>query len=413
MKKIFITLLTVIIAASSVLLSSCQQTVKYIEFNEFVFGTGAQQISLYAKLYGTNTRKLNRAKDEIINTLKSLNSELNTVDEDSIIYKFNNYGLLEGQEFNPETKFYVSEHVYHMLKLAKDLREDKDGKGAIEGLDYNAFELFNPAVYPLMELWGLDASSIYDDDEDRTIPSPDEIEEIMPYIVFDKVNLGKDKKGYYIQKDQKEVKIDFGAQAKGYGANLAVKICEKYMLVGAILDIGGNVHVYKSKPMPDGTTQKYTVGIKMPDIFGNNFCALLAEDTSFVTSGDYVRYFPYNNLNYAHILNPITGLPVNIIRDEENNPFEDINDEHGLTSVTIIHKSSELADIYATIVMLLGMENGIKFMEKNGLEGVLISHDNYYAAVGDNLERIDLNNAKGYENYQPCVLNDKTYSFKS
>ncbi|HEY8423689.1 MAG TPA: FAD:protein FMN transferase [Clostridia bacterium] len=426
MKKIFIALLTIFVAASSVLLSSCEQKVRFIKFNDFVFGIGSKQISLNATLYGTNRNNLIKAKDEILNTLKSLNSELNTVDEDSVIYKFNNYGL-DGQEFNPQTKFYVSEHVYHMLSLAKDLHENKDGKGAIEGLG-NAFELFNPAVYPLMELWGLDAKNIknihFDLNRQRTIPSPAQINEVLPYINLNAVNIGKDNKGYFIQKTQKEIKIDFGAQAKGYGADLAVKICGKYRLKSAVIDIGGNVYVYKSKPMSDGASQKFTVGVKMPDLNAtNNFCALLAEDTSLVTSGDYVRYFPYDilgedekvlrKIKYAHILNPKTGLPVNINRTEGDNTFEDFNDEHGLTSVTVIHKSSELSDIYATIVMLLGLENGIKFMENNGLSGILISHDKFYAVVGDNIERFDHALAKGFEDYRPYVLNGKTYSFKS
>jgi thiamine biosynthesis lipoprotein len=412
MKKIAITILSAVLAVSTVLISACEPPkIKYLDFHEFVFGIGAQQISLNATLYGTNQKKLLKAKDEIINTLKSLNKELNTIDKNSVIWEFNNYGI---EEFNPEKKFYVSEHVYHMLSTVEGLHKDKEGKGniIIDGEELNALRLFDPTIYPLMELWGLGADKIHDkDSDDREIPTTEKIDEILDYVDFlSNVQIGEDEEGYYIKKSRKEVKIDFGGQAKGYGADLAVKICEKYNLKGAIIDIGGNVYLYKSKPMADGSVQKFTVVINKPDpkptpiLPKKYFCALRAENISLVTSGDYNRYFEKNNVKYAHIINPLTGLPVNIERQENG---EDNHKEDGLTSVTIIHTSSELADIYATIVMLLGMEEGIEFMKKNSLTGVLMSHNKKYAAVGE-IEQFDHDLANVYKEYEPY---QEKYSF--
>lgn len=401
MKKIVTFLLTIILAVSSVFLVSCSPKIKYLKFKEFVFGIGSHQIPLDATLYGTNQNNLLKAKDEIIDTLKTLNKELNTIDPESVINKFNNYGIDE--DFDPNKKFYVSKYVFHMLSVAQDLYEKKSNVTVnTNGKSYNAFKLFNPAVYPLMELWELDATKIHDESLQREIPTPEQIDEILPFTDFTLVDFGQDDKGYFIKKLHKEVKIDFGGQAKGYGADLAVEICKKYKLKAAIIDIGGNVYLYQSKPLTDGTTQKFSVVINMPDAKAvNYFCALWVEDISLVTSGDYNRHFVQNNIKYAHILNPLTGLPVNIIREynEEDKTFIDTYDERGLVSVTIIHQNSELADIYAKIVMLLGMEKGVEFMEENSLAGVLISNDHRYAAVGD-MDQFDHNLANGYKKYE-------------
>ncbi|HEY8419151.1 MAG TPA: FAD:protein FMN transferase [Clostridia bacterium] len=419
MKKFVTALLIIILTASSVLLSSRSRKIKYLSFREYVFGIGDQLIPLEATLYGINIKYLRNARDEILDVLGDLNAELNTADNESVITKFNNYGS-DGQDFNPNEKFYVSKHAYHMLKYAKELHENENGLLNIDGEEINAYELFNPAIYPLMELWELDAKN-YDEneleeDKERKIPTSAEIQEALKYIDYSKVQIGEDEKGYYITKDDRNIKIDLGGQAKGYAADLAVDICKKYYLKGAIINIGGNVYVYKTKPLAGGGAQKFTVGLKMPVTSEHKyFCAILAEDTSLVTSGDYVRYFTYDikdgnetrTIKYAHILSPFTGLPVNIKRTGED-ASSDTFDNTGLTSVTIINKSSELADICATIVMLLGMENGIKFMEKNGLTGVLISHDKKYAAVGN----VEITEHKlGYEDYQPYELDGKVYGF--
>ncbi|HEY8423608.1 MAG TPA: FAD:protein FMN transferase [Clostridia bacterium] len=403
MKRFTIFLLAIILSVSSLFLGACEpKKIKYLNFYEHVFGIGAKKIPLQATLYGTKDDDLLNAKDEILETLKKLNKELNTIDKESAIYKFNN-----DEDFAPEKKYYVSKSVYDMLKAVKELHTKTSGN--IEGLRENAFKLFNPAIYPLMELWELDAENIFTPNSDRKIPTNEEIAKTLPNTDFSLVKIGQDQQGYFIQKSKKEVKIDFGGQAKGYAADLAVKICQKYNLKGATIDIGGNVYVYKSKPLADGSTQKFSVVIKMPDQKADNyFCAVRAENISFVTSGDYERNFIKNGVKYAHLLNPLTGLPVNIERDQNE---IDSNIYGGLTSVTIINQSSEFADICATIVMLLGMENGIKFMKQNNLTGILISHDKFYAAIGD-IDQFDHSLANGYKDYKPYVIEGIEYSFK-
>ncbi|HEY8390669.1 MAG TPA: FAD:protein FMN transferase [Clostridia bacterium] len=412
MKKISFALTLIIILSCMALFSSCSKTLKSVDFGPtgtWVFGTPQTgMIVITGTLYGYNLNTLKNARDEIVTTLKSMNEELNTVDRKSVIYQFNNYGA--DDNFDPAKKFYISEYLYHMLTVAKEFRSNANGMLTIDGEEFNVNEYFNPAIYPLMELWELDSTNIHDETQRTSVPSTEQIEQCLPYTDFEKVHFGKDENGYYMTKDIKEIKLDFGGQAKGYGTDLAVEICKKYNIKGAFFNIGGNVFVYKQKPLDDGTTQKWNAGITMPIQHQQSaFCALKLENTSVVTSGDYNRYFMFNGVKYAHILNPFNGLPVNITRDEEGN---DSYNQSGLISVTIIDQNSELSDIYAKIVMLLGMENGVKYMNQNNLSGVLISNDKRFAAVGK-LEQYDSYGALGYQDYTAYVdAGGVEYSFK-
>ena len=415
MKKISITLSFIIMLACMMIFSSCGNNLKTVDFNGklgvWVFGskqTGT--ISITGNLYGYSKRSLENAKEEIITTLREMNEELNTVDKNSLIYEFNNYGINENEEFDSQKKFYISEYLYHMLTVAKELHQSPEGIIEKNGEDFNANKYFNPAIYPLMELWDLDSESLFYGAPRTSVPTTEDIDTVLPYTDFSKVHYGEDENGFYMTKELRQIKLDFGGQAKGYGADITVEICKKYKIKGASFSIGGNAYVFNKKPLTDGTTKMWEIGVNMPiEHKQSAFCALRLENTSLVTSGDYNRFFMFNDIKYAHILDPYTGLPVNIERKTVDEQMVDTNISDGLVSVTIINQNSELSDIYAKIVMLLGMENGIKYLLQNNLNGILISHKQY-AAVGE-FEQFDINGANGYQDYDAYVYNGVTYSF--
>lgn len=417
MKKICFGLIALLICFFTFM--SCSNTVKYVDFGYSgtpVFGS-IETINITGKLYGKNLNSLKNARKEIVENLRAINTEINTVDSNSVIYKFNEYGNVndENETFLKEKKFPISEHIYNMLTVAQELYNNTENKFSYTDINYpditeiDANRLFNPAIYRLLKLWKLDAQSLHNNETRDKIPTTAEIKNVLPFTDFEKIHFGEDENGYFITKDIPELMLDFGGQAKGYGADLVIEICKKYNLISASFDIGGNAYVYKSKPIETQSSKGYTnipwtVAINMPinpknlEIESSDyfyFCALEIENTSLVTSGDYIRNFKFDGVKYAHILNPFTGLPLNIER------IDDIDQNtEGLTSVTIIHPNSELADIYAKIVIMLGMTNGIKYMQDNDLRGVLIGLDNQYAVVGD-LKLAKTSVPLGYIEYTP------------
>jgi len=125
---------------------------------------------------------------------------------------------------------------------------------------------------------------------------------------------------------------------------------------GVILSLGGNVYVLGQKP--DGTT--YNVGIQDPDGKNGEVLAVVnTTDRSVVTSGIYERQFVKDGISYHHILDPVDGLP----------------SRSDLASATIVGTSSMDADALATACIVMGREKALKFMQEQGIEGVLVTRD--------------------------------------
>ena len=78
---------------------------------------------------------------------------------------------------------------------------------------------------------------------------------------------------------------------------------------------------------------------------------------ALATSGDYRNFFEADGKRYSHMLDPVTGRPV----------------EHDLASVTVIHPSAMSADGLATALMVMGTEAGLDFAAERGLAVFTIS----------------------------------------
>ena len=76
--------------------------------------------------------------------------------------------------------------------------------------------------------------------------------------------------------------IDTGAIAKGYITDILVKYLREKDIASAIIDLGGNLYLFGSKP--DGS--EWNVGIRNPFGFqGDYLGTVLVKDISVVTSG--------------------------------------------------------------------------------------------------------------------------------
>ena len=88
---------------------------------------------------------------------------------------------------------------------------------------------------------------------------------------------------------------------------------------------------------------------------------LSIDDKSVVTSGIYERFFLKNDIIFHHILDPVTGYPV----------------KNNLSSVTIISDSSEVGDALSTAVFVMGLENGMKFINSyKDVEAIFVTNTN-------------------------------------
>ena len=138
-----------------------------------------------------------------------------------------------------------------------------------------------------------------------------------------------------------DLRLDVGAVAKGYAAQLVAETLIAEGLTSFIFNAGGNV-VCGPAPL-DGRTE-WSVAIE--DVDGLSTKLIIgAVNTSIVTSGDYQRYFELDGNRYHHLIDPETLYPAAHMR-----------------AVTIIHPDSGLADFLSTSAFLLPYEESLQLI---------------------------------------------------
>ncbi len=189
-------------------------------------------------------------------------------------------------------------------------------------------------LYPVSRAWGFTTESY-------GIPPADELEALRDKVGMDKITLSEASVSL-----AEGTKLDFGALAKGYAADLCRRRMEDAELSG-ILSLGGNVQTVGSKP--DGSA--WVIGVQDPDDMEHYALTLeLTGSKAVVTSGDYQRYFMQDSVRYCHILNPKTLSPV----------------QGTLRSVTVVADTGLFADGLSTALFVMGREAGEAFWRQRG-----------------------------------------------
>lgn len=228
--------------------------------------------------------------------------------------------------------WHISEDLASLLSQGLSITRESDG----------AFDI---AIAPLTSLWDFTA-------EDPKVPDDAAIQKALPLCSSDGVTI--DDQDITLPSD--DIQFDVGAIAKGYIADRLKDLLVKKGVNSAIINLGGNVLCIGSKP--DGTPFK--VGIQKPFADRNETEAVMdITGKSVVSSGIYERCFKQNGKLYHHILNPKTGFPY----------------DNSLISVTIISDQSVDGDALSTTCFALGLEDGLKFAEKKGVQAVFITED--------------------------------------
>ena len=179
----------------------------------------------------------------------------------------------------------------------------------------------NIAIGPLVQTWRIGFS-------DARRPAPEEIEQAL--LKIDPQQIQLDQENYTVFLKRPGMKIDLGALAKGYSADLIATYLRVKGIKDALIDLGGNILTVGQHPVKQ---QPWRIGIQNPvEKRGNHLLVLSVKDKSVVTSGIYERHLEVDGQSFHHIFDSATGYPV----------------ETDLASITIISDRSVDGEIWTT-----------------------------------------------------------------
>jgi thiamine biosynthesis lipoprotein len=185
--------------------------------------------------------------------------------------------------------------------------------------------------------------------------------------------------------------LDLGAVAKGLAIDMAAR--ELAACPWFAVDAGGDLFVSGSRP--DG--QPWTVGIRHPRMPDRLLATVRVTSGAICTSGDYERK---------------TSAGHHIIDQRAAGGRQRAGNDRGLAagrqlpaascSATVVAPNAMLADALATAAFVLGGPDGIRLLERHGVEGLIVSADvERYATAGFDRTHTILQDAQGTADDHP------------
>ncbi|GJQ58035.1 MAG: hypothetical protein D8M57_01415 [Candidatus Scalindua sp. AMX11] len=216
---------------------------------------------------------------------------------------------------------------------------------------------FDITIGPLMKKWGFFK-------EQGRIPDKKELESVLQAVSYKNIHIEEKTTKSLLRGSSSEkvisfanphTQVDLGGIGKGYAVDVAMKRLHKNGIRSALINFAGNVYASGSPP----GRKSWIIGLQNPRNNKEILGSFEITGKAVSTSGDYEKFFTMNGERYSHIIDPRTGKPV-----------------QGIASVTIIADSATKADALSTGVFVLGLNEGMKLIEKlSDVEGIIVYED--------------------------------------
>ena len=195
---------------------------------------------------------------------------------------------------------------------------------------------FDITVAPLTQIWRTAR-------ERGVPPAAEEVMRVLELVNFREILTSPEGK---LLLKKKGMAIDLGGIAKGYAVDKAFEVLQSLGYENVIVNAGGDLRVGGRK-----SNQPWTIGIQHPGDPDRIMAKVLLSGSAMATSGNYQKFFVYQDKRYGHIFNPRDGFPTEACQ-----------------SVSTFHRDCMTADALATAVFVLGPAKGYALCQK--LEGV-------------------------------------------
>lgn len=203
--------------------------------------------------------------------------------------------------------------------------------------------VLDPTALPLIQLWNYKA-------EQPRIPTETEIAGARTLVGWKKVQRAPGK----IYLPQLGMALDFGGFGKEYAVDMVAQIAIDRGISSALIDFG---HDLRAIGTPPGRIA-WHIGLEDPQKPGQAAGSIGLVNRGVASSGDYIRCFRVGEKRYGHIIDPRTGSPV----------------ANGCAQATVIAPSCLQAGVLSTTAFVLGLPQGIEFIQScPGAEGLVVT----------------------------------------
>ena len=150
------------------------------------------------------------------------------------------------------------------------------------------------------------------------------------------------------------LELDLCGIAKGFAVDWGVQRLQQAGWGAGLFEIGGELRSWGMRP----DDRPWQVQLGSAEVGDAEPLVVAVQDGSFASSGDYWHQFSVDGRRYSHTLDPRTGWPV----------------AHDLASVTVFHEECMHADALATVLTVLGPQQGMDFARQHDIAAVLRTH---------------------------------------
>jgi thiamine biosynthesis lipoprotein len=217
--------------------------------------------------------------------------------------------------------------------------------------------LVDPTVKPLVDAWGFGVV------KPARYPNADKIKILLRNVGIDKIYL----KGSYLYKRNSGVQLDLNGIAQGYSVDLLALLLERYHINNYLIELGGELRVKGHK----AGNEPFKVGIE--GISGNDLNpepmrkVIEPGDGAITTSGNYRKHHEAGGKQVSHLMNPLTGFPM----------------QNEMISVTVYARDAITADGFDNGFMVMGLKRTLAFLAKRKDMGAYIVYRKADGSVAD------------------------------
>ena len=262
---------------------------------------------------------------EIESVFELVNSSMNHYQSTSLISRFNTLPA--------DAPVEVDWDFAYVLSTALTLTEATGGA-------------YDVTVSALSELWGFGPAG------PTRFPTQAAITDAMRTVGIEQLSWQPETR--LLAKKVPGLALDFSSLAKGYAVDLGADALDEVGILHYMLEIGGEVRVRGSSPR--GDAWRIAVESPLAEARGGVQAALAVTNVGIATSGDYRNFFEHEGRRYSHLINPLTGYPI----------------QHDLVSVTVVHGSAMMADAWATALTVMGSTQALAVAEQRDLAVYLL-----------------------------------------